>query len=363
MCFGWTGNNEDESLSYSANAREIVKVMQVGAVILFERNLQPPYIYTAELINELQAASKLPLLIPVDQEGGNGCRFNAPPFTVFPFNAVIGATGSEDYARKAAQVTAEELKAVGVNYDLAPVTDVNSNPNNPIIGPRSFGESSELVSRFAAAAIAGYQESGVIACAKHFPGHGDTSKDSHLELPTVDRPRSELETVELVPFSAAIRAGVDSIMTAHVIYPALDASLPATLSKAIITELLRGEMGFREVVITDCLEMKAISENYGIGEAALMAIHAGADILLACHTLSRQREIYETVLRAAMDGVIEESRINKSVDRILTLKQKYRLDDRRKTDVRKVPELLGKPEHIALLQEIVEKANRSRPPE
>lgn len=355
LCFGWSGTTDEENQTYSSHARALIEDLKVGGVILFNRNLQPPYKESAETINQLQESSKIPLFVVTDQEGGMVARFRAP-MTVFPGNMAIGATGSEDYARRAASAAAEELKAVGVNFDLAPSVDVNNNPNNPIIGVRSFGESPELVSRLGTAAIRGYQQAGVIACAKHFPGHGDTAVDSHLELPSVPYDKDRLHSIELAPFKAAIVAGVDSIMTTHIIFPAYDPNLPATLSKPIITGLLREELGFDGVVTTDCMEMKAIADNFGTGEAAVLAVLAGVDILLACHTLSRQIEIRDAIFSAVQNGRISASRIDESVERILKLKSKYNLESRRSVDPNCIESKLGTIEHLSLQQEIADKS-------
>ena len=353
LCFGWSGETEEENLTYSAHARELIEDMQVGGVILMGRNAQPPYIQTAETINRMQNTSRLPLFVVTDQEGGMVARFGEP-MTVFPSNMAIGATQSVDFARQAAQATAEELKAVGINFDFAPAVDVNNNPDNPIIGTRSFGESPELVGKLGAAAVEGYQSSGVIACAKHFPGHGDTAVDSHLALPVVPFEKERLWEIELAPFMEAIKAGVDSIMTTHIMFSVFDQERPATLSRKIVTDLLRGEMGFNGVVVTDCLEMKAIADNYGIGEAAVLAVEAGVDILLACHTLSAQREIRNAVINAVKTGRVPESRIDESLERILALKQKYQLDERRFADTQEVLQRLGTPEHKELQRKIAE---------
>lgn len=355
LCFGWSGPSEKENVTFSAHARELINEMEVGGIILMGRNLASPYVTTAKTINEMQSSSKLPLFIGVDQEGGMVARFQEP-MTVFPSNMAIGATRSADYARRAAEASAEELLAVGVNWDFAPVLDVNNNPMNPIIGMRSFGESPELVAEMGVAAIEGYRQAGVIASAKHFPGHGDTAVDSHLALPLVPYDLGRLNEVELKPFGAAISAGVDSIMTTHIIFTEIDPDYPATLSKKVITGLLRGEMGFNGVVITDCLEMDAIADNYGRAEAAVLAVEAGVDILLACHTLSIQRELREAVLKAVRAGRVEESRIDESVQRILALKRKHNLEQHRFTDPAEVINRLGTLEHRTLQREIAEKS-------
>src|SRR5205823_4953521 len=218
-------------------------------------------------------------LVSVDQEGGMVNRFKAP-LHQFSGNMALGAIASADpeegveLTRAQAAAQAKELRAIGVNWNFAPVADVNNNPDNPIIGVRSYGESPELVARLAAAAVQGYQSAGMLACAKHFPGHGDTCVDSHLALPTVHADRPRLDSVELLPFKHLIDRGVGAIMTTHVIFPALDPDHPATLSRAILTDLLRTGLGFDGLLITDCLEMEAIAGTIGTARGAVEALKA-----------------------------------------------------------------------------------------
>jgi beta-N-acetylhexosaminidase len=286
-----------------------------------------------DTIAELQALSPIPLFIAVDQEGGRVNRFRPPraPFHTFPSSMALGAirTGPYDapdsperYAYLRAQAQAEELLSVGVNWNFAPVADVNSNPTNPVIGDRSFGASPLLVSTFVAQAVRGYQEAGILACAKHFPGHGDTSQDSHFALPRVEGDRNRLESVELPPFRAAIRAGVGTIMTAHILFPALE-NRAATMSSAILTGLLRKELEFEGVVITDCLEMAAIAGTFGTARGAVEALKAGVDVVLVCHTHERQRETVDAIKEALRTGELTEERLNEAVGRVLTAKRRF----------------------------------------
>jgi beta-N-acetylhexosaminidase len=237
---------------------------------------------------------------------------------------VIGATGQASFARKAGRAIALQLKSSGINMDFAPVLDVNNNPLNIVIGVRSFGSDPYLVANMGVAFIKGMQKEGIASCAKHFPGHGDTAADSHLELPVVEHSRERLEKVEIYPFKEAIKAGVDSIMTAHIYVPALEPAdgVPATLSSNILTGLLRKELGFEGVIITDCMEMKAIADNFGTVEGAVMAIEAGADIVLISHTIGKQKAAIEETIKAVKKGRITEERISESVLRILKLKRK-----------------------------------------
>jgi beta-N-acetylhexosaminidase len=293
-----------------------------GGMILFARNLEHPA-QIVELTNGLQARSPhFPLLIAIDQEGGRVSRLPAG-FTIFPPCGTVGACRSEELAYAAASVTAAELRAVGINMNMAPVLDVHSNPDNPIIGDRAYGAEPQLVAELGLAAIRGLQGKGVVACGKHFPGHGDTGTDSHKELPVVKVPEETLLERELPPFHYAIAHGLASLMTAHVLYPALDAQRPATLSPTILTGLLRDQWGFDGVVVTDDLEMRAISDHHGIGEASVQAFLAGADLLLICKDRDRAVAAMEAVGRAVEGGTIPQDRLNASVRRIVQLKQRF----------------------------------------
>ncbi len=327
LCFGWQGADDDESRTVNDHARTLIEDLRVGSIILLGRNIGTRE-RARELIDELQSLSRLPLMIAVDQEGGMVNRF-AEPFHQFPGNMALGAVAAgegigigEQMAERQANVQARELRSVGVNWSFAPVVDVNNNPDNPIIGVRSYGEDPDLVGRLGAAAISGLQNEGVLACAKHFPGHGDTSVDSHLALPTVAGDLERLFSVELAPFRRAIAAGVGSIMTAHILFPGVDAALPATMSQAVLTGLLRQQMGYDGVVITDCLEMSAISDGIGTAQGAVEALKAGADVVLVCHTLEKQRETRNAVIDAVKSGELPEVRLAEAVGRVLSAKRK-----------------------------------------
>jgi beta-N-acetylhexosaminidase len=293
-----------------------------GGMILFARNLEDPA-QIIELTNGLQARSPhSPLLIAVDQEGGRVSRL-PKGFTIFPPCGLVGACRSEELVYAAAAVTAAELRAVGVNMNMAPVLDVHSNPGNPIIGDRAYGTEPDMVAELGLAAIRGLQGKGVVACGKHFPGHGDTGTDSHKELPIVTASAEVLFERELPPFRHAIANGLASIMTAHVVYPALDAERPATLSPVILTGLLRKQWGFDGVIVTDDLEMRAIVDHHGIGDAAVQAFLAGADILLICKDRDGAVTAMEAVRKAVESGIIPPDRLDASVRRILQLKRKF----------------------------------------
>ena len=329
----------------------------VGGVVLFSRNIQSPQ-QTAELTNELQrlagaTARQIPLFVGIDQEGGWVIRLKEGA-TVLPGNMALGATNSTELAERAGEITAVELAAVGVNLNFAPVMDVNNNPDNPVIGRRSFGESPELVSRLGISYIRGLQRNGVLATVKHFPGHGDTTVDSHFELPTVSHDLERIHALELQPFRAAIDADVAAIMTAHIVYPAFDADRPATLSPTILTDLLRKELGFDGLLITDDMEMKAIDDRYQSGEAAVMAVEAGADIVMVLWTSTKQIEVFDALLSAVKSGRISQARLDQSVKRIL--KSKGAAFDRRFVDVEAVETTVGGEAHQQLAQTIASRA-------
>jgi beta-N-acetylhexosaminidase len=306
----------------------------------------------ALLINHLQAIAKVPLLMTADFEGGVGLRYLGA--TRLPRAMAIGATGNPEMAFQAGRVCAEEARAMGIKVNFYPVVDVNNNARNPIINIRSFGGDVALVSRMARAFIRGSQSAGVMSTAKHFPGHGDTSIDSHLELPFIDVDRARLDAVELPPFRAAIEEGVGGVMSAHIALPRIDTeSRPATLSPKMLTAVLRGELGFKGLVFTDALNMSGIVAHYPDGEAAVLAVKAGADVLLYSPSVE---QAFIGVKRAVQSGEIKESRIDESVRRILEAKARLDLHRTRFSDLNKLDQLLGTSEHQRIAREIIESA-------
>ena len=305
--------------------RMLIREYRIGGIIYFRRNVGTAE-ETASLSAALQEAaadvSDVPLWIAVDQEGGMVARIDRD-VAVMPGNMALGAARDAGLAYETALASARDLRRMGINFNLAPCLDVNNNPANPVIGVRSYGERPELVAKLGSAAIRGYQAGGVAACAKHFPGHGDTVADSHLELPVVPHDPRRLDRVELAPFRAAVEAGVDAVMTAHVRFPAHeDRAIPATLSPRILTGLLRERLGFSGMIVTDCLEMKAISDTVGVGRGAVMAVKAGADLVLVSHRLDRQLEALEALHDAVLSGEIGMERIDDAVRRILAAKRR-----------------------------------------
>lgn len=294
----------------------------LGGVILFRRNLRD-YAQIVNLCNDIQSRPlDCPLFISIDQEGGRVTRL-PHTFTSFPAMRALGACNSAELAYRFGEATAIELSAVGINMDLAPVLDIDTNPDNPIIGDRSFGSNPDVVSSMGLAVISGLQDNGVIACGKHFPGHGDTHRDSHLELPILKHNMERLREVELRPFQEAIDNRVAAIMTGHLLVPSLDDKYPATMSKKIITDLLRNEMEFNGIVISDDLEMKAIIDNFALDNAAVMSIEAGVDILLISGKEEYQVLAIETLVKAVKEGWISEERIDLSYHRIRSLKERF----------------------------------------
>lgn len=342
------------------NFKEIIEKYHIGGVIYFNwtQNIGSPL--DAEQVNALSNGLQdiamdqrmpIPLFISTDQEGGIVQRVTSPG-TVFPGNMALGATRSPDYAGQSAAIMGEELKSLGINMNFAPVADVNVNPANPVIGVRSFGEDPGLVSEMTAAQVNAYQNQDVIATAKHFPGHGDTAVDSHYGLPIINHDLETLHKVDLKPFKAAIDAGVDAIMTAHIVVPALDDSgLPATLSKPILTGVLREELGFDGLIITDSLGMSG-ANVVPPEQVPVKAFKAGADILLNPPNVEQS---YKAVLEAVKSGEISKKRLDQSVYRILEAKLERGLFNDPKTDPSAI-ENIGTEEHLAKAEEIANKS-------
>jgi beta-N-acetylhexosaminidase len=352
LMFGFAGTTA------GADVQEMIRDWRVGGLVLRDANLATPD-QILELSTSLQRLARedgLPagLLLAVDQEGGAVTRLH-PPFTQFPAPAIVGTAGDPDLAQAMGKAMAEEMMAVGINTDLAPVLDVVDNPLNTVIGPRSFGSDPQLVALMGTEFVKGLHDGSVIATGKHFPGHGSTSTDSHYGLPVVSKTSDEIRSTELVPFQAAIETGVDAIMTAHVAYPELDSAslVPATLSKPILTGLLREELGFNRVIITDSMGMGAITANYSPGEAAVMAVEAGADMILASGQVDVQTGVREALLEAVQTGRISEQRIDQSVTRILLLKAKYDVGEEPPFDL----DVVGSAEHAKVAEEIVALGN------
>jgi beta-N-acetylhexosaminidase len=315
-----------DGLTVPSEVKKLIREFGVGQAILFRRNVESPE-QVAELVRELQSAARdaghaRPLLVAVDQEGGRVARLKEP-WTVWPAARAVGRTGSADTAREMGRALAEELRACGIRYDFAPCVDVDTNPRNPVIGDRSFGDDPDLVARLGVAMIEGLQQGGVAASAKHFPGHGDTNVDSHLDLPAVDHSRSRLDEIELRPFRAAIAAGVASVMTSHVLVREIDDVRPATLSPGVITGLLRQELGYTGVVVTDDLEMQALTKHWRPAQIAVQGAQAGCDLFEFCKSHDAQVEAIEALVRACESGEIAFKEQEAAEGRVQALKERF----------------------------------------
>lgn len=294
ICVGFEGVAVPESL------RELIE-RGVSAVILFARNVQAP-VQVRELTREIKALATRPIMICIDQEGGRVQRLRGPGFSDTPSMRELGRSADPAAAQEVGTRLGQELRALGIDMNLAPVLDVDSNPANPVIGERSFGSNPKLVATLGVAFAQGLQTGGVAACGKHFPGHGDTHLDSHTHLPRLRLDLARLEQVELPPFNAAIHAKIPAIMAAHVVFEAIDPSAPATMSAPVIRGLLRERLGFDGVVISDDLEMKAIIDHFGIEEAVTRGAAAGIDLFSICHTPDLQHRAIDALSRAVENG-------------------------------------------------------------
>jgi len=302
--------------------RSLARSFGLGGVILFARNVTEPEQVAELSFDAARLVPDLPAWVSVDQEGGRVARLKSP-FTEWPPMATLGRSGDAKLAVRFAKALAAELKSVGITLDYAPVLDIHTNPKNPVIGDRALAEKAEDVARLGAAVVQALQSEGIAACGKHFPGHGDTSVDSHLELPLVEHPPDRIRRVECVPFAAAIKAGVAFIMTAHVLVPSLDERRPATLSRRIVQGMLREELGFEGVILSDDLEMKAIAATYSVPDAAVQAIAAGCDGLLICSgDVEVQALTLEALVHAVEGGRIPFTRIEDALKRLRVAKER-----------------------------------------
>jgi beta-N-acetylhexosaminidase len=343
-----------DALEPNEHITRLIQQQKVGGIILFRRNVQSPEQVTAlcKSLQEINAqVSDVPLLIALDQEGGMVMRIEQG-VTPLPSAMAFQATGSKEDCEQLHRISGEEMRQIGINMMLSPVLDVNNNPANPVIGVRAFGEDADTVINYGMAALRGLQSAGVITTAKHFPGHGDTSTDSHFAMPLIAHGRTRLDAIELPPFKAAIAQGVHAMMTAHVVFPAIEKEpgMPATLSKAVLTDLLRNELGFNGVIISDCLEMAAIANGMGVTQAAIKTLQAGADIALISHIEERQKAAMDAVFAAVESGDISIEQINASVQRIQKLKVLFKIPSE--------PIRLMQPESLALSKKVQKAAVR-----
>jgi beta-N-acetylhexosaminidase len=306
--------------------RMLIEEYHVGGFIFYKDNIQDAK-QALDLINGLKTANQnepVPLFLSVDEEGGRVSRMPGE-LAKLPTARKIGNTGSEELAGQIGGIIGRELSGFGLNLDFAPVLDVNSNPDNPVIGDRAFGTKPEIVSRMGIAAMKGIREQGVIPVVKHFPGHGDTSVDSHLGLPVVEHDLTRLRKLELVPFKQAIQEGADVVMIAHLLMPKLDPEHPASFSKAVIDDLLRQELGYEGTVISDDMTMGAIVEHYDIGDAAVQFVQAGGNIVLVGHDEEKEKQVIQALRDAVSSGTLSAETLDERVYNVLKLKQKYDL--------------------------------------
>jgi beta-N-acetylhexosaminidase len=334
--------------------RTLAKEFGLGGAILFARNIAEPEQVAEVAFDAARLAAEVPVWVSVDQEGGRVARLKAP-FTEWPPMATLGRSGDITLAERFARALAAELKAVGITLDYAPVLDIHTNSKNPVIGDRALSDRAEEVARLGAAIVRALQSEGVAACGKHFPGHGDTSADSHHELPLVDQPPDRLRAVEFVPFRAAIEAGVATIMTAHVFVPSLDEKAPATLSRRVITDVLRRELRFDGVILSDDLEMKAITATYTVPEAAVLAMQAGCDGVLICGgDTQTQVAALEAVVHAVEDGRLSIAQIDDALKRQRRAKERFLAApfSARPVGGRELRTALGRDEHRAIADEM-----------
>jgi len=342
--------------SLPVELRSLAREFDLGGLILFSRNVEVPE-QVAELSAESEALGRtMPAWVSVDQEGGRVARLKEP-FTKWPPMATLGRAGqqSEKLAERFAQALAQELLAVGISLNYAPVLDIHTNPKNPVIGDRALADDAANVARLGRVIIRALQGAGLAACGKHFPGHGDTSTDSHFELPLVEHAPDRLRAIEFEPFRAAIAEQVAFIMTAHVLVPALDANRPASLSPEIVQMLLRDELDFDGVILSDDLEMKAVSARYEVPEAAVDAIVAGCDAVLICSgDVDLQGRTLEALVRAVESGKIPTKRYDDAFARLKRAKQRFLMGERLgpAARIKTLRGVLGREEHQLVAAEM-----------
>lgn len=318
-----------DKYNYDSNAKSLLTDYKVGGFIILSQNVKTSN-QLLKLVNDIKSGnsnSKIPLFLSIDQEGG---RIDRMPKEInrYPTNKDIGIKNSENLSYNIGASLGFEVKSFGFNMDFAPVLDINSNPKNPVIGDRSFGPNSDIVSNLGIQTMKGINSQNVISIVKHFPGHGDTAVDSHLGLPVVNNDLDRLKAFELLPFQEAVKNYTDGIMVAHILFPKIDPDNPASFSKTIINDILRNYLNYHGVVITDDMTMGAVVKNYDIGDAAVKSVLAGADIVLVCHDYDKEVKVIKALRAAYNDGTLSEDRIDESLRRILKLKKKYNLTDK-----------------------------------
>lgn len=352
LFLGFGGTRMDEKIA------SFLRDKKPGGVAFFGRNIKS-LAQTMRLIRDVRDLdpADIPTFVSVDQEGGTVVRLTKK-VTIVPSNMALGAIDDTELAQEAGRALGKDLSLMGFNMNLAPVLDVNSNPDNPVIGIRSFGSDPALVARMGVAYVQGLQSAGVAAVAKHFPGHGDTNADSHFATPVLHHDKKRLLEVELFPFARSIDAGLDALMTAHIALPTItgDSDLPATVSPQVLTGILRQEMGYDGLVITDGLEMNGIVSRYGSGDAAVRAILAGADMVMVLWFPEKKEEVHQALLTAVRSGKISDERLDQSVRRILQAKAKRGLFSQKLLPVKEAMQALQAGEHRGVVRKIAERA-------
>lgn len=315
LIVGFEGSDLDD------NSREYIEDIGVGGLIFFARNIESKYQVTS-LVEDINDISNIPLFLAIDEEGGIVSRL-PQEYKRLPDSIDIGNTKDTDLAFDYGKLLGNRVKSLGLNLNFAPVMDIHSNLSNPVIGKRAFGTTAEIVSQMGINVAKGIGNTNVIPSIKHFPGHGDTSTDSHIELPIINKSLDKIRGFELIPFKNAIEEGIEMIMSAHILIPSIDEEYPATLSHKILGDLLRDEMGYEGVIVSDDMTMGAIVNNYSLEEASVAFLQAGGDIVLVCHGVDNPRLVFDKIIESIKIGELSEEEIDTKVYRILELKDRY----------------------------------------
>ncbi len=344
-------------LELSENSANWISKYSIGGTILFAHNYENPA-QVAELTNQIQECRQdLPIWVSVDHEGGKVQRFKKG-FTRIPDAASIGAMGSPKLAFEVSEMMAKELRSVGINLNYFPIADILTNPKNPVIGNRSFGSSEDLVTKMCTAMLRGHLLNGVQACIKHFPGHGDTSTDSHFALPRIDTPLEILQDREFKPFIKAFKSKCSMVMTAHILNPKIDPQFPGTLSKIVIQDILRKQLRYDRLILTDDMEMKAITDHFGVNDAPVMALEAGCD-LLTYRSQAAAENAYEACYKAIESGKLAAEKVLTAERRIKTLKKNF-LENYQPIVVSEVGKYIGTPKNQEIVDKIEDLSNRRK---
>lgn len=325
---GFYGPTLDESIL------KLVKEDKISGVILFNRNVKDSsqLLSLNNSLKESNKNNKLPLFISVDEEGGSVTRMPSD-IKRLPTNKYIGSLNNKDLSYKVGEILGEQLSYFGFNMNFAPVLDINSNPNNPVIGNRSFGNNKDIVASLSTSTMKGIQSKNIISVVKHFPGHGDTSVDSHVNLPVVNYDINRLNSFEFVPFKTAIQNGANAVMVGHILLPKIDNKYPSSMSYEIVTNILRKDLGFDGLVVSDDMTMGAITENYSIEEASVKSINAGVDLLLVCQKYENTENVLKALKEAVLNGTISKERLDNALYNIISTKKKYLLNKEPKNDI------------------------------